>query len=226
MRLLIIEDDKQLSSEMKTGLERQGFIIDIANTGFDGEEKAYITDYDAVLLDLNLPDKDGLEILSFLRKNERNIPILIVSARDKAADRISGLDLGADDYIIKPFDFAELTSRIHAVIRRFYGRTSPKITYGQLSICPATRVALWNNEKIDLSAKEFDILSFIAQCHPQIVSSEEIIEHNYDEYFDLMSSVLRVHISNLRKKLQSISGQNLLVTVKGKGYRLWEESNH
>lgn len=221
MRLLIIEDDKQLANEMKIGLERQGFTIDIANTGLDGEEKAYVTDYDAVLLDLNLPDKDGLEILSYLRSNERNVPVLIVSARDRVKERSTGLDLGADDYIIKPFEFVELTSRIRAVVRRFYGRTNPKITIGSLSVNPATQTALWENVAIPLSTKEFDILLYLAERHPEIVSSEDIIEHTYNEDFDLFSSVLRVHISNLRKKLQTASGQNLLKTIKGKGYCLW-----
>ena len=223
MRLLIIEDDKQLSDEMKIGLERQGFKIDIANTGLDGEEKAYVTDYDAVLLDLNLPDKDGLEILSYLRSNERNMPVLIVSARDTVRERSTGLDLGADDYIVKPFDFVELTSRIRVVVRRFYGRTNPKITIGSLSINPAIQTALWENEVIPLSSKEFDILLYLAERHPEIVSSEDIIEHTYNEDFDLFSSVLRVHISNLRKKLQAASGQNLLITIKGKGYCLWND---
>lgn len=224
MRLLIIEDDRQLANEMRIGLERQGFTIDIANTGLDGEEKAYVTNYDAVLLDLNLPDKDGIEILSFLRSNGRNMPVLIVSARDTVRERTTGLDLGADDYITKPFDFVELTSRIRAVVRRFYGRTNPEITIGSLSINPAMRTALWEKEVILLSTKEFDILLYLAERHPEIVSSEDIIEHTYNEDFDLFSSVLRVHISNLRKKLQAASGQNLLMTVKGKGYCLWSGS--
>lgn len=224
MRLLIIEDDIRLADEMRTGLERHGFTIDIANTGLDGEEKAYVTDYDAVLLDLNLPDKDGLEILSYLRNNKRNMPVLIVTARDTVRERSTGLDLGADDYIIKPFDFIELTSRIRAVVRRFYGRTNPKITIGSLSINPATQTALWKNEIISLSTKEFDILLYLAERHPEIVSSEDIIEHTYDEDFDPFSSVLRVHISNLRKKLQAAGGQNLLITIKGKGYCLWNGS--
>lgn len=224
MRLLIIEDDIRLADEMRTGLERHGFTIDIANTGLDGEEKAYVTDYDAVLLDLNLPDKDGLEILSYLRNNKRNMPVLIVTARDTVRERSTGLDLGADDYIIKPFDFIELTSRIRAVVRRFYGRTNPKITIGSLSINPATQTALWENEIISLSTKEFDILLYLAERHPEIVSSEDIIEHTYDEDFDPFSSVLRVHISNLRKKLQAAGGQNLLITIRGKGYCLWNGS--
>lgn len=224
MRLLIIEDDILLANEMKTGLERQGFAVDVSNTGADGEEKAYVTDYDAVLLDLNLPDKDGLEILSFLRSSGRNLPVLIVSARDSATQKASGLDSGADDYISKPFDFVELTSRIHAVIRRFYGRTNPEINIGPLSLCPSARIAAWKKQPVTLSAKEFDILQFIAESHPEVVSGEKIIEHVYNEDFDLFSSVLRVHLSNLRKKLRTASGQDLLITVKGKGYRLWQES--
>lgn len=221
MRLLIIEDDRPLAAEMKTGLERQGFTVDLADTGLDGEEKAYVTDYDAVLLDLNLPDKDGLEVLSCLRNHERNVPVLIVSARDAVGERAAGLDLGADDYVVKPFDFLELTSRIRAVVRRFYGRTNPQITIGSLSVNPATQTALWEKEGIPLSPKEFDILSYLAERHPEVVSSEDVAEHVYDENFDLFSSVLRVHVSNLRKKLQAASGQNLLVTIKGRGYRLW-----
>ena len=224
MRVLIIEDDRQLAKEMKTGLERQGFTVDIANTGLEGEEKASITDYDDVLLDINLPDRDGLDILAFLRNSGRNMPVLIVSAREAVKERAAGLDLGADDYIVKPFDFIELTSRIRAVVRRFYGRTSPRITIGGLSVNPATRTAVWENVDIPLSVKEFDILLYLAECYPKVVSSEEIIEHTYNEEFDLFSSVLRVHISNLRKKLQAASGQNLLVTVKGKGYHLWKNS--
>ena len=224
MKVLIIEDDKQLAKEMKTGLERQGFTVDIANTGLEGEEKASRTDYDAVLLDLNLPDRDGLDILAFLRNSGRNMPVLIVSAREAVKERAAGLDLGADDYIVKPFDFIELTSRIRAVVRRFYGRTSPRITIGGLSVNPAVRTAAWENVDIPLSVKEFDILLYLAECYPKVVSSEEIIEHTYNEEFALFSSVLRVHISNLRKKLQAASGQNLLVTVKGKGYHLWKNS--
>lgn len=224
MRLLIVEDDKRLAGEMKIGLERQGFSIDIANTGLEGEEKAYVTDYDAVLLDLNLPDKDGIDILTYLRSSGRNMPVLIVSARDTVKERAAGLDLGADDYIVKPFDFIELTSRIYAVIRRFYGRTNPEVAIGNLTVNPALQTALWKNEVIPLSAKEFDILLYLAERYPQIASGEEIIEHTYNEEFDLFSSVLRVHISNLRKKLHAACGQNLLITVKGKGYYLWNDS--
>lgn len=226
MRLLIIEDDISLGEEMKFGLERQGFAVDNADTGMAGEEMAYVTDYDAVLLDLNLPDRDGLEILSFLRGNGRNMPVLIVSARNTGKERAKALDLGADDFLSKPFDFAELASRIRAVVRRFYGRTSPEITVDSLRINPASRTALWRGEILPLSAKEFDILLYLAERCPDVVSGEEIIEHTYNEEFDLFSSVLRVHISNLRRKLQAAGGEKLLITVKGKGYCLWNGSEN
>ena len=223
MRVLIIEDDKVLSYEMKKGLEQKGFTVDIANSGLAGEEKAYVTNYDVILLDLNLPDKDGLDILSFLRDNNRNIPVIIVSARDRLEDRVSGLDLGADDYIVKPFDFVEMASRIQAVIRRFYGRTNPEIKISQLTINPQKRSVFYEETRVDLSSKEFDILYYLAENYPHVVSSEMIAEHIYDEFFDPFSSVLRVHIANLRKKLKQVAGYDLLITYKGKGYGLCDD---
>lgn len=223
MRILIIEDDKELSYEMKKGLEQKGFTVDVANTGLIGEEKAYITNYDVILLDLNLPDKDGMDILSFLRENNLNLPVIIVSARNKLEDRVHGLDLGADDFIVKPFDFTEMTSRIQAVIRRFYGRTNPQIKINRLTINPGKRTVLYDNATIELSAKEFDILYYLAENYPHVVSTEMIAEHIYDEFFDPFSSALRVHITNLRKKLKLVTKSDLLITLKGKGYRLCDD---
>lgn len=223
MRVLIIEDDKELSLVMKKGLEKYGFTIDIANEGETGEEKAYVNSYDTILLDLNLPDKDGLEILNDLRNNDILSPIIIVTARNEVEQRAKGLDLGADDYIIKPFDFIELRARIQAVIRRYYGRVNLDINVGKLKIDPKPRTVHYGSKEIVLSAKEFDILEYIGTRHPEVVSSEDIAEHIYDEFFNPFSSVLRVHMANLRKKLNRCSGEELLITVKGKGYKLWEE---
>lgn len=222
MRLLVIEDDLQLSKLIRKGLEEAGFIVDVANTGIEGEEKACSNQYDTVLLDLNLPDKDGLEILRFLRKNNISLPVIIVTARDEVKQRALGLDLGADDYIIKPFDFIELRARIQAVVRRFYGRTNPLIRIGKLTVNPQTRKVYIDKDVVELSEKEFDILEFMANSFPKVVSTEEIAEHVYDEFFDPFSSVLRVHIVNLRKKLTRAGGEGLLQTVKGKGYCLHE----
>lgn len=223
MRLLVIEDNKELALSIKAGLEKNGFYIDVSYTGMEGEEKAYTNGYDSILLDLNLPDKDGIEILKFLRSEHIETPVIIITARDEIEERALGLDLGADDYLTKPFQLLELRARVQAVIRRFQGRSNPIIEVGNLTIRPAARVALWENKPIPLSTKEFDILEYIAGCHPAIVSSEEIVEHVYDETFDPFSSVLRVHLTKLRKKLNDISGKELLITTRGKGYSLCSE---
>lgn len=223
MRILIIEDDKELSYELKEGLVRKGFVVDVANTGNEGEEKAFVTDYEAVLLDLNLPDKDGMEILDFLRKENRDIPIIIISARNTSRDRIQGLDMGADDYVVKPFDFDELASRINAVVRRFYKRAVTGIRVGRLAVDPVKRLVSYDGNEVELSAKEFDILCYIAQCSPAVVSGEDIAEHVYDEFYDPFSSVLRVHIANLRRKLRNAAGCEVLITRKGIGYEICKE---
>lgn len=223
MRLLIIEDDFALSAVMKAGLENSGFIVDMAHTGEDGEYKACVNRYDAIVLDLNLPDKDGIEILSYWRGNEMYTPVVIVTARDEVRERVLGLNNGADDYIVKPFDFIELEARLSAVVRRFYGRAKNEIELGAVHICPQSRKAAVHSRELALSAKEFDILEYLASRSPDIVSSEDIAEHVYDEFYDPLSSVLRVHIANLRKKLAAAGGEGLLVTMKGKGYRLCGE---
>ncbi|RDY26288.1 DNA-binding response regulator, partial [Romboutsia weinsteinii] len=190
MRVLIIEDNKELSYNMKVGLENEGLVVDVANNGFDGEEKAFINEYDVILLDLNLPDKDGISILEFFRSNKLDIPVIIVTARDEVTELARGLDLGADDYIVKPFQIIELRARIQAVIRRFYGRTNPNIEVGPLIINPSSRKVYVYNEEVKLGTKEFDIAEYIASRHPNIVSGIDIAEHVYDEYFDPLSSVL------------------------------------
>lgn len=223
MRLLIIEDNQKLAISMKVGLEKEGFYVDISYTGLDGENKAFVNNYDAILLDLNLPDKDGLEILKFLRNSSIQIPVLIISARDEIIERALGLDLGADDYITKPFQIIELRARIQAVIRRFYGRTNPILSVGLLTLIPSSRKVEYNGIAVTLAAKEFDILEYLLIRHPAVVSMEEIAEHIYDEGFDPSSSVLRVHMTMLRKKLTKASGKQLLQTIRGKGYQLCVE---
>lgn len=223
MRVLIIEDDIELGNIIKKGLEQFGFYSDIANSGLEGEEKVYFNEYDAILLDLNLPDKDGLQVLKNMRDKGIVTPIIIVTARDKIKERALGLDRGADDYLVKPFDLVELRARINAVVRRFYGRVNSEIKIGELIIDPKVRRVCYGSKEVKLSSKEFDILEYIGNNYPAVVSSESIIEHVYDEYFDQFSSVLRVHLANLRKKLKGAAERDILITVKGKGYKLWEE---
>ncbi|KOR23846.1 response regulator transcription factor [Clostridium sp. FAM 1755] len=220
MRLLIIEDNIELSNSMKIGLEKMGFHIDVSNTGSDGEEKASVNEYDVILLDLNLPDIDGIEILNYLRGESIETPVIIITARDEVEQLAFGLDNGADDYITKPFKLLELRARIHAVIRRFHGRTNPIINIGKLQLNPITRTVEIENKLVALASKEFDILEYICYRHPAVVSSEEIVEHIYDENFDPFSSVLRVHIARLKKKLSNTSEKEILINIRGKGYVL------
>ncbi|WP_195945595.1 response regulator transcription factor [Paraclostridium bifermentans] len=223
MRLLVIEDNIELSNSMKKGLENMNFKVDISNTGEEGEEKASINEYDVILLDLNLPDTDGIEVLKYLRKKSIDTPIIIITARDNVSDLAIGLDNGADDYITKPFQLLEVRARIHAVIRRFHGRTNPIINIGTLKLNPVNRTVYIDEKEVILAIKEFDILEYICYKHPAVVSSEEIVEHVYDENFDPFSSALRVHISRLKNKLKNVQGQDVLVNVRGKGYCLCVE---
>ena len=220
MRVLIIEDKVEILKCMKVELEKSGLYVDIANNGLEGEEKAYVNEYDVILLDLSLPDKDGMEILKYLRKENIETPIIIITA---SIEITKGLNLGADDYIVKPFNMDELNARIQAVLRRFRGRGNPNIVLNQLIIDPISRRANYDKKRIDLTTKEFDILEYLAIRYPAIVSSEEILEHTYDESFDSFSSVLRVHIAKLRKKLKKTTGKDILLTTRGKGYSLFFE---
>lgn len=219
MRLLIIEDQVELANLMKATLTNYSYVVDVAHTGMDGELKAFDNSYDAILLDLNLPDKDGLDVLAFLRSQGITSPILILTARSELNQRIKGFDLGSDDFIIKPFEFEELHARIQAVVRRFYGRSNPIIQIEALAIHPKTRRVFIHEQEILLSTKEFDILEFIANNYPNLVSSEELAEHVYDENFDPFSSVIRVHIANIKRKLV-LDGEPILRNVKGRGYYL------
>jgi len=220
MRVLIVEDNIELSEYVKKSLEKDNFAVDISYDGVSGEEKAFVNDYDVILLDLNLPDKDGFEILSFLRNSNVQTPVIIITARDKTEQRVKGLDIGADDYITKPFDLTELKARLRAVSRRFQGRTNPIINIESLSINPLTRRAEYNGAIIPLSVKEFNILEVIAERHPSVVSAEEIIEHIFDETYNTFSSSLRVHIMRLRNKLYAASDKEILQTMRGRGYYL------
>ncbi|HII4043942.1 TPA: response regulator transcription factor [Enterococcus faecium 1,230,933] len=205
---------------VKKGLEQENISVDVAYDGESGEEKAFINSYDGILLDLNLPKKDGLSVLQSLRAEEVESPVIIITARDEIEERAKGLDFGADDYLVKPFELLELKARIRAVIRRYHGRALPQISIGALKIDPLGRRVSYQKTEVVLKPKEFDILLCIAQRHPAVVSSEEISEHVYDEDFDPFSSVLRVHLARLKKKLAEAAEKEVLKTIRAKGYQL------
>lgn len=205
---------------MEKDLKKHGYYVDVANNGNLGEEKAFITHYDAILLDLNLPDADGMEILQKIRSLDNPVPILIVSAKDESKDRIEGLNIGADDYIVKPFLMEELLARIQAVVRRSNQQITNTIQQRMLKVDSNMRKAFYNDVELELANKEFDILEYMVSRHPSLISSEEIAEHVYDDNFNPFSSVLRVHIARLKKKLQLAANREVMVTVRGKGYYL------
>lgn len=220
MRVLVVEDNRELVLSVKKGLEQENISVDVAYDGESGEEKAFINSYDGILLDLNLPKKDGLSVLQSLRAEEVESPVIIITARDEIEERAKGLDFGADDYLVKPFELLELKARVRAVIRRYHGRALPQISIGALKIDPLGRRVSYQKTEVVLKPKEFDILLCIAQRHPAVVSSEEISEHVYDEDFDPFSSVLRVHLARLKKKLAEAAEKEVLKTIRAKGYQL------
>ena len=220
MRVLVVEDNRELALSVKKGLEQENISVDVAYDGELGEEKAFINSYDGILLDLNLPKKHGLSVLQSLRAEEVESPVIIITARDEIEERAKGLDFGADDYLVKPFELLELKARIRAVIRRYHGRALPQISIGALKIDPLGRRVSYQKTEVVLKPKEFDILLCIAQRHPAVVSSEEISEHVYDEDFDPFSSVLRVHLARLKKKLAEAAEKEVLKTIRAKGYQL------
>ena len=220
MRLLIIEDSEEIINCIKIELEKIGICVDTATSGFEGEEKAYVNEYDIIILDIGLPDKNGIEILKYLRRESIDTPVMILTGCDERKMLIQGLEIGADDYLIKPIQMEEIVARVRAIIRRYNKKSNPDIKIGNLVVNTSTRIALYNNKKLELTIKEFDILEYLAMKFPAVISSEEILEHVYNEYFNPFSSVLRVHITKLRKKLEKASGKEILITTRGKGYSL------
>lgn len=223
MRLLIIEDETELANALARGLKALGYAVDLAADGINGELMAMAVNYDLILLDLTLPGKDGLEICRFLRENACSSAILMLTARSSISDRTTGLDSGADDYLSKPFAFDELRARVQALIRRTYGHRNPVITVGSLVVNPVSRTVAYADHCIPLTAREFDILEYFASRYPAVVSTEELLEHVWNEEIDPFSNVVRVHLANLRRKLKNEAGEMLIETMIGKGYRLWEK---
>ena len=220
MRLLIIEDNKQLADLLKEELKE--YTVNICYTGNEGEEEAFVSSYEAIILDLNLPDVNGLTVLHFLRENKVETPILILTASNEIQVCAKGLDMGADDYLAKPFEFLELRARLRAIIRRHNGKSSSKIEIGNLMIDYLNQRVWINKNEVSLTRKEFDILAFLADRFPEIVSTETLFDYVYNNSLPADSSVLRVHMSRLRKKINEASATEKLKTVHSRGYVLCE----
>lgn len=221
MRLLIIEDELTLAQALARGLRRQGYAVDVAVEGQGGQELAEVNQYDLLILDLNLPGIDGLDICRHLRSEQPELLILILTARDRLLDKIAGLDHGADDYLVKPFHFEELTARIRALLRRDLRVREPIYQVGDLKLDPAEQVVWQGNRRLDLTRKEYGILAYLMHRPDEIVSQEELLEHVWDAAVNPLTAAVRVHINSLRRKLGDDAQQpRYIETVVGAGYRL------
>jgi two-component system, OmpR family, response regulator len=213
MRLLVIEDEPDLLAGLTRALRKQGFAVDTAADGEEGLFKAKSNHYDAIVLDVMLPRLDGWEVLAQLRKI-KTTPVLMLTARDTSADRVRGLDGGADDYLVKPFDTPELFARLRALIRRSVGQPSATLDIGAVHIDTAARAVTRAGQPITLTAYQYLLLEYLALHRGKVVTRTELYEHLGDENEDTLSNVLDVQVSNLRKKL----GQQFIVTRRGHGY--------
>ncbi len=213
MRILIVEDEPDLLRSLAQALREEDYAVDTANDGEDGLFKAEGYDYDAIVLDVMLPKLDGWEILKRLRKNKKT-PVLMLTARDQSRDRVKGLDTGADDYVVKPFDLSELFARLRALIRRSANRTTNVIEIGEVSIDTAARNVTRSGVAVELTAREYTLLEFLALHRGEVVTRTQLYEHLFDENESSLSNLLDVHVSNLRKKL----GAEFITTRRGHGY--------
>ncbi|HJS07652.1 MAG TPA: response regulator transcription factor [Pirellulales bacterium] len=213
MKVLLVEDEEDLLHVTATALRESGFSVDLARDGMEGLVKAETADYDAIVLDLMLPRMDGWEVLSRLRQS-KTTPVLILTARDALADRVEGLNRGADDYLTKPFELEELIARLRALIRRSAGSPSPIVEVAGVQIDTAARTVMKRGEVVELSAKEYALLELLALHRGRLVTRSMIYEHIYGEEDDTLSNVVDVYVSNLRRKL----GSELIETRRGQGY--------
>lgn len=222
MRLLIVEDEKTLANLIKKGFEEEGFAVDVAYDGEDGLYFAQNNVYDAIVLDIMLPIIDGISLLKTLRSQNNSTPVIMLTAKDTLKDKVLGLDSGSDDYLTKPFSFEELLSRTKAIIRRRYATSSPIITINDLEIDTAKKMVKRANVAIELSAKEYALLEFLAVNKDKVVSRTMIIEHLYNEDFDLDSNIIDVFINKLRNKIDRNFNKKLIHTIRGMGYSIKE----
>lgn len=213
MRILVVEDEPRLLRNLAKALREEGYAVDTADAGDDGLYKAETCDYDAIVLDVNLPRLDGWEVLARLRK-QKQTPVLMLTARDGSKDRVRGLDTGADDYLVKPFDLFELLARLRAIIRRSAGRAHSTLEIGDMVIDTRARNVTRGGQAISLTAREFAILEYLALHRGEVVSRTELYEHLFDESDDSLSNLLDVHVFSIRKKV----GRDLVATRRGQGY--------
>ncbi len=216
MRILLAEDDMMLGDGLRAGLRQQGFQVDWVRDGLAAERELMTGDYTAAVLDLGLPLKDGLDVLQSLRALKNTTPLLVLTARDAVPDRIRGLDLGADDYVVKPVDLHELGARLRSLVRRSHGQFQGALQSGGVLLDPATRQVSLNGEAVSLSTREFDLLHALMLSAGRVLSREQLEQQLYSWGYEVDSNTIEVHIHHLRRKLNA----NVIQTVRGVGYAM------
>lgn len=224
MKILVVEDEKKLLESIREGLEHSGYVVDTALDGEEGSFMAFTNDYDLIILDINLPKKDGFEILREIREENRQVNIIMLTALSDVDDRVKGFDLGANDYVLKPFHFEELKARIRSLLRRQTTIKDAVIETSGISFDTAKRTFKFAGEELKLTQKEAGILEYLFFNLGRYVTTEELMEHVWNDEVDLFSNVVRVHMSALRKKLKTRLGKNIIRNEIGKGYIIDEEN--
>ncbi len=220
MRILVVEDERKLANFIKRGLKEQGYAVDVAFNGTDGLFQAKEVPYDVIILDVMLPGKDGIYICRQLRKKNVSTPILMLTARDDVEDKVSGLDAGADDYLTKPFEFAELLARVRALIRRKHQVGTTKLKVADLELDPLTRKVRRADKEISLTSTEFALLEYLMMNANQVVTRTMISEHVWNDDFDSLSNVINVYVNYLRKKIDQGFDKKLIHSLRGTGYMI------
>ncbi|MBV9610858.1 MAG: response regulator transcription factor [Acidobacteriaceae bacterium] len=219
MRVLVVEDEKRIADFLSRGLQSAGYAVDVVHTGNNATERVHSTEYDLVILDLGLPDVDGLQVLQKIKNRKTIPPVLILSARDAVDDRVKGLEQGADDYLVKPFAFVELLARARVLLRR--GQPTPeKLQVGELTLDCIRRKVTRNNENIELAPKEFSILEYMMRNRGRPLSRTMIVEHVWDMDYDGLTNIVDVYIRHLRSKIDDRFPTKMIHTVRGIGYML------
>jgi DNA-binding response OmpR family regulator len=222
MRVLVVEDERRMAAALKRGLQAEGFVVDLAHDGEEGLRLARVGDYDVVVLDIMIPKVSGYNVCKQLRSEENWVPILMLSAKDGEYDMADGLDLGADDYLTKPFSYVVLVARLRALLRRGGGRRPSVLRSGDLALDPARRTVHLGETAVELTPREFALLEYLMRRGDEVVSKSEILEHVWDT-FDTDPNVVEVYVGYLRRKIDAPFGRNALQTVRGAGYRLVSE---
>ena len=220
MKILLVEDDRKVAGFIEQGLREEGYVVDLARDGEEATTMAHVNDYDAILLDVVLPKKNGFQVAAELRREGRTAPIMMLTSRDATEDIVRGLDAGADDYLAKPFQFDELVARIRALLRRGGAERLEVLRYGPIALDRLRHVAVVNDQRLDLTPKEFQLLEYFLLRPEEVVRRTTLLEKVWDMHFAPDSNVVDVHVGNLRRKLIQAAGEPLVATVRGVGFTL------